>query len=217
MVGTPGMLVLTIQASISSLTPWAGSQGKEEKTGEIRPYKSLNKTHRCWGASRQAAPHSENHLTVGQVVSFSPTVPYRSLSISWAVKCHISLPPTSPQLWGLTQDHSISVCMNYTLQVWGLTVSTCPRAKSFCYQGCIQSALSDQRLPLPYQVFPLEVPSPRRREASLSLPHPGWADRWCWLKVTLFSCLLKTFMLLRCTFPTPTCLLEIAECLLFSQ
>lgn len=96
---------MTIQTSYLVSNALAGSwdRGKDMR----------NKTF-CLGAStkpadagRPAGDHRPalSHLApvyyrMDAWVPFCPTLPYRSLSVLWAVKSHFSLPPTFSQLWG---------------------------------------------------------------------------------------------------------------------
>lgn len=121
-----------------------------------------------------------------------PSLPYRSLRISRAVK--VSLFPSShlPQVTGPWH-----FCA-HAFQVQRLTrAGTCAGAESFCLPG-VRPVLSlwSRGCCCPTRGFPLadstllEGLTPGRSEAGLSLPHSGWVGSWHCTTVKLFPCLL---------------------------
>lgn len=157
-----------------------GAKGKEMRNKTLW---SLNKTHRCWEASRQAPPCSEPlcalvcYGTYGSLWPCSSLQKFKRLMGSW-----MSRFPSShlPRVVGLQRRTVALVCAWIPPSRCEADTEHLARAESFCLLWCSQPCPLSPEVALPYQLVPLspgrsllEVLAPSRSEAGLSLPHSG--------------------------------------------
>lgn len=202
MVGKPERLAVTIQTSYLVSNALAGSweRGKDTR----------NKTF-CLGAStkpadagRPAGDHRPalSHLVpvcyrMDAWVPFCPTLPYRSLSVSWAVKSHFSLPPTLSQLWGPeTGPWHFCVHESHIPRVWADIALLCQSSELLLARVHLALCPQSRGCSCPTRCFPGPRQDPSggttsKQESRQPLPSSPRMGSWHCRTVTLFSCLLR--------------------------